>query len=86
MPELIESRDVLTDVCGFCGIAIYQMEVAAEFAGKWIDYEERTTGDGSFALCGECRLKVKSVLDMIASGDIEPAVDKRIRTLGEDNR
>jgi hypothetical protein len=79
MPELIGPQDVLSDICGFCGIAIYQREVAAEFAGKWVDYEERTTGDGSFALCGECRQRIKSVLDMIASGDIEPAVDKRVR-------
>jgi len=80
MPDLIEGEipdDVLCDVCGFCGMALYKRECAAEFDGRWIDYEGRCTDQASFAICGECRLRVKSVLEMIATRDIEPAVARR---------
>ena len=79
MPEIDElPGDVLAAVCGFCGVAIYSMEIAADFEGRMVDYDAR---DGmqpcAFALCGECRNRVKEVLKMIASGDITPAVERR---------
>ena len=74
MPEVLPP-DILTDICGFCGIAIYPQEVAAEFGGKIIDYANRTTASGGFVLCGECWQRVKLALE----GDIEQAVEKRNR-------
>lgn len=74
MPDLLPS-DILTDVCGFCGIAIYPNEVAAEFGGTLVDYANKTTATGGFVLCGECWQRVKIALE----GDIETAVEKRNR-------
>ena len=56
MPEIIDpSRDVLTDICGYCGIAMYPYEVAAEISGGFIDFNRKTTGRTSFAFCSECQ-------------------------------
>ena len=74
MPNLLPS-DILTDVCGFCGIAIYPNEVAAEFGGTLVDYANKTTATGGFVLCGECWERVKFALE----GDMEQAVEKRNR-------
>jgi hypothetical protein len=74
MPDLLPS-DILTDICGFCGIAIYPNEVAAEFGGTLVDYANKTTATGGFVLCGECWQRVKIALE----GDIETAVEKRNR-------
>jgi len=87
MPEIAEASRVLSGVCGFCGIALYPMEIAADFEGRIVDYDAR---DGMqpciFALCGECRNRVKETLEMIASGNIKPAIEKRNRVLGSDQR
>ena len=76
MPEVIEpSRDVLTDICGYCGIALYPYEVAAEITGNYIDYNRRVPGTASFAFCAECWERVQAAL----TGDIDSAVEKRNR-------
>ena len=83
MPEMVEGtpRDVLTEICGHCGIALYPLEVAAEISGSFVDYEERHTGQGSYVLCGECRLRVKTAL----AGDLETAVTRRQNLTFEDD-
>lgn len=80
MPEVIEpSWDVLKDICGYCGIALYPHEVAAEIAGNYIDYNRRATGTASFVFCTECWERVQTAL----TGDIDSAVEKRIRLFGD---
>ena len=80
MPEIIEPPDdILTDICGYCGIAMYPYEVAAEISGNFIDFNKKITGRASFAFCSECWERVQASLH----GDIDSAVEKRIRLFGE---
>jgi hypothetical protein len=78
--EMIDTPDILTCICGHCGIALYGREVAAEFSGNMIDYEARGTWTGGYVLCGECWERVKVALRM----DMEEAVDKRQRLERDD--
>ena len=80
MPETVDAipQDVLTDICAFCGIAIYNGEIAAEFTGNMIDYGmvgAKGTWHGGFVLCGECWQRVRESM----ACDMEKAVERRQR-------
>ena len=80
MPEIIEPpADILTDICGYCGIALYPHEVSAEIAANYIDYNKRTTGKITCAFCSDCWERIQPAL----MNDIDSAVEKRIRLFGE---
>ena len=88
MPEMISGdipEDVLCEVCGFCGIALYNHEISGEILnGIFIDYEKREAGPASFVLCPKCKQFVVYALTLIANRDIEPAVDRRTQLIGDE--
>lgn len=64
--------------CGICGHLLTQLMIAAEFDGKYIDYEAREVGTMNFAICSECRAKILEV----DNGGLE-AAKRRAREMSE---
>lgn len=49
--------------CGICGHLLTRPMIAAEFDGKFADYEAREVGTMNFAICSECRAKILEIDD-----------------------
>lgn len=49
-------------VCAGCGIAFFPLEIAAEFDGRFVDYDSRAQGVANIVYCGECWGNVKDNL------------------------
>ena len=49
--------------CGICGHLLTRPMIAAEFDGKYMDYEAREVGSMNFAICSECRAKILEIDD-----------------------
>lgn len=48
----VDEDDVF--VCAGCGVAFYPAEIAAEFDGRFVDYDMRAQGVANIVYCGEC--------------------------------
>ena len=44
--------------CGICGHLLTRAMIAAEFDGRYVDYEIHEVGTMNFAICSECRAKI----------------------------
>ena len=49
--------------CGICGHLLTRLMIAAEFDGRYVDYEAREVGGMNFAICSECRSKILEIDD-----------------------
>jgi hypothetical protein len=61
------------DFCGFCGIALTNLEVAADLECTLIDYIEHSKGLTQISLCQECKDRLLG----IQVGGLAPALIKR---------
>ena len=52
--RIVVERGNLKIKCGDCGVALYQMEVAGEVYGSFVDYVSKDRGQINIMYCGEC--------------------------------
>jgi hypothetical protein len=51
---LPDNRDDFTGVCALCGFPLTKYQIAADFSGTMINYDEHCTIPCSFCFCTEC--------------------------------
>jgi hypothetical protein len=76
--EHILTKSDFKDYCSFCGMAITQVEMAADIQGNLVLFDEKTTGSIQMTLCADCKNKLME----FATAGLEGAIQRR---LGIDN-
>jgi len=50
--------------CSICGYLITDtLQIAADVQGRYIDFNEKISGDITFVICGECWVKINDNFD-----------------------